>query len=150
MCDRRYYMSALKLFMQCPPKFMHMVSNPSRQAGKSAALAAAYGTGRHGGIVREHPLQYVSGFTYVENDRTFRGVPTYKVTTKVISEIMRKDRVPHTEVYYRMMDTMETQVGPNVAALAWIRRGNHEDIRTAIATLLMMGKEVVIVRAFEP
>jgi hypothetical protein len=101
-------------------------------------------------IVREHPLQYCSGYTFVKNDKRFGGVAVYKVVTKVISEIMRKDRVPHTELYYREMDTMESQVAPNLVAIAWIRRANLNDLTTAVATMIMLGKEVVILRAFEP
>lgn len=128
-----------------------------RQAGKSAALAAAYGTGPGAfgtsaphSIKREHPLQYISAYSYVNHDKRFGGVPVYKVTTKTISEIMRAEHVPHTEIYHRMMDELETQAGVDVVALAWIRRSRIEDLSTAVATMLMLGKTPVILRAFEP
>lgn len=139
------------------PNKPNMSLHTARQVGKSAMLGAMYGTGpgafgtsapHH--IVREHPLQYVSGYTFVNFDKRFGGVPVYKVVTKIISSIMREERVPHTELYYRNMDTMETQVNSNVVAIAWIRRANLNDLSTAVATLIMLGKEVVILRAFEP
>src|SRR5678816_4398741 len=74
-----------------------------RQQGKSAALAAMYGTGR---MQRTHPFDFVSGYTYVSHDTRFGSVPVYKVTTKTTSEIMRRERVPHTDVYYRPADEL--------------------------------------------
>lgn len=144
--------SALRKFLQYPKKFSMPVT---RQAGKSAALAATYGGGPVGmfaphAIVRLHPLEYVSGYTFVARDKRFGGVPVYKVTTKTISEIMHHERVPHTEIYFRMMDELETQAMPDLVGLAWIRRSRLDDLSTAVATMLMLGKTPVILRAFEP
>lgn len=128
-----------------------------RQVGKSAALGAMYGSGTRGFQPHQivsgapvHALDMRSGYTYVKHDKRFGGAPVYKVTTKVISEIMRKDRVPHTELYYRDMDEIASMLPANLAAIAWLRRTKLNDLTTAVATLIMLGKEVVILRAFEP
>lgn len=118
-----------------------------RQVGKSAVLGAMYGSAGRNVF---GPLQMRSGYTFVNYDKRFGGVPVYKVTTKTISEIMRKDRVPHTELYYRDMDELVSMVASNISAIAWIRRSNHSDLQTAVATLIMLGKQPVILRAFEP
>lgn len=97
-----------------------------------------------------HVLDTRLGYSYVGHDKRLGGVPVYKVTTKVLSEVMRKDRVPHTELYYRDIDELKSVLPVNLAAIAWLRRTNLNDLATAVATLIMLGKEVVILRAFEP
>lgn len=123
------------------------VQNLPRQQGKSAALAAAYGSQPHR-ITRAHPLEYVSGYTFMGHDKRFAGTPVYKVCTKIISEIMRAERVPGTECWMRDMDTFETQAMPGLVGVAWIRRSRKEDLENAVATLLMLDKRVVLLRAF--
>lgn len=118
----------------------------ARQQGKSAALAAAYGKPRT--ITRAHPLEYVSGYTFMGHDKRFAGTPVYKVCTKIISEIMRAERIPNTECYMREMDTFESQAMPGLVGVAWIRRSRREDLENAVATLLMLDKRVVLLRAF--
>lgn len=137
--------------MRLQPK---MLTAP-RQLGKSAALAAAYGGKLHQNIIqsqmgrREHPLQYISAYSFVS--WMFGNVALYNTVTKNISEIMRKERVPHTTcTWYRPMDELISAVGSNVVAITWIRRTPKEELELAVATMIMMGKEPVIVRAFQP
>lgn len=127
----------------------------ARQAGKSVALGAMYGgaTGRWNSgqphtVTKDHPLQYVSGYTFIGYEKRFAGVPVYKVCTKIISEIMRADRVPHTECWSRDMDTFESQAMPGLVGIAWIRRSRKEDLENAVATMLMLDKRPVLLRAF--
>ena len=100
---------------------------------------------------REHPLQYNSQFRFVEYVKQFGNVPLYNVATKVTSEILRKkQRIPHTDVYYGNLVEATGHGAPEVVGIVWVRRMPREQIELAVATLLMMGKEVVILRAFSP
>src|SRR5262245_25786461 len=110
--------------------------NMVRQQGKSAVLAAGYGAGMQNIAKREHPLQWMSNYTYVNRDKRFGGVPVYKVCTKITSEIMRRELVPHTSLYYRNMDELDGALSSNVIAIAWVRRTKLEDLSTAVATML--------------
>lgn len=118
-----------------------------RQTGKSAALGAAYGMRQK----PEHPLQFVSGYQFVECDKRLGGTAIYRAATKIVSEIMssKGQRVPHTECYYRMLDELDSVITNDVAAIAWIRRSKRADLEQAVATLLMLGKTPVLVRAFK-
>jgi len=99
-------------------------------------------------VTRAHPLEYVSGYTFMGHDKRFGHVPVYKVCTKIISEIMRAERIPHTECWMREMDTFESQAMPGLVGIAWIRRSRREDLENAVATMLMLDKRVVLLRAF--
>ena len=131
---------------------------PMRQAGKSRLLAALYGTQAqnlprdlYGHVVtKTHPLEYASGFTFEGFEPRLGHVAVYKVATKIISEIMHKEKVPHTDVFYRMLNEFHPDTHNKTAAIAWIRRTKMQELEAAVATLLMLGKEVVVLRAFEP
>ena len=98
---------------------------------------------------REHPLQYVSTYSFVE--WMFGNVALYNTVTKNISMIMGRERVPHTTcTYYSPMDEHISMVEPDVVAITWIRRTPTAELEQAVATMIMMGKQPVIVRAFQP
>jgi hypothetical protein len=85
--------------------------------------------------------------TFVARDARLGNVAVYKVTTKILSEIIaKKQKVPHTNIHYWQPDEFDSAY----TQVVWIRRTELEDLKQAIATLLMMGKEPVVLRAFEP
>lgn len=141
--------------MQAQTARMHT----ARRQGKSALLAHMYGIGGAQGFSdaakmftsqREHPLQYKSQFRFVERAKEWGNVPVYKVATKVTSEIIcRKQKVPHTNVHYGELMEAASDL-PDVVGLVWTRATKKEQIETAVATMLMLNKEVAVLRAFEP
>jgi len=128
----------------------------ARRAGKSAMLGMMYGTGKRGfeqphTIARTHPLEFDSQYKFVGRESRYGNVPVYKVVTKITSEIIcRNQKVPHTCVPYRLLDELTSWVDPNIAALVWTRATPKDQLETAVATILMLGHEPVILRAFEP
>jgi hypothetical protein len=128
-----------------------------RRMDKAAMLAHMYGAGpkafadaaRHT-IKREHPLQYMAQFQFIERVSMWGGVPLYKTATKVTSEIIcKKNKIPHTDVYFDMM-IVPVEGLPDVVGLVWTRATDLEQMGQAVATAIMLGHDVLVLRAFEP
>jgi hypothetical protein len=106
--------------------------------------------GRNSLIRRGDPLEFVGGYEFVAYDKRFGGVAVYKATNKVLGEILRRpERVPHTQVHYCLMSIVDGDDDKR-ALVGWTRQLPLLEIEQAVATLIMMGKEPVLVRAFTP
>ena len=99
-----------------------------------------------------HPLARDSEFRFIERDKRFGGVPVYKVRCKITNDCAPLgELVPETEVYVApLYDVIKRNSTMGLFAIRWTRKTRIEEIKHAVAWLLMQDKEAVILRAFEP
>lgn len=99
-----------------------------------------------------HPLARESEFRFVERDKRFGNLPVYKVRCKITNDVAPfGERVPETEVYVApLYDVMKRNSTMGLFAIRWTRKSRIEEIKHAVAWLLMQDKEAVILRAFDP
>lgn len=108
-------------------------------------------------IVRSHPLDGCSLYQYAGTHVAAGNVHVYKTASKMVSEIISaKLKVPHSKVHYAVADRSGVILfGPTIIAedsvitIAWVRRHEPEEVTEAVATMLMLNDNVVLVRAFD-
>lgn len=80
------------------------------------------------------------------------NVAMYSADNKRFTEYTRHaEKLPHTEVWYRVIGSVSNLKFRSVSMVFWLRRNSKRQIEEAIATLLMLHSyPVVVLRAFEP